>query len=346
MANDDKKDGDEMQTLQEIKTNEITQLLKMAITQDAEIKAAILSDSNAIAKILQSNIIDEIKQDLKTQKLIMRFDYDNEKQTFLNSYASEHTRNGYLYALKDFENYCNSHDIQTPIAATPAIIDNWIMDQRTNNKAPATIRRNCGALSAFFAKVERDTNHEIINPVRGTRARPKNTPTKKNKFYSMGTLDATRLQIIAKDVETIINNEQNNELKAIICCMAYRGLRCGSFEQMTVHGDQFRTISKGEETKGVLPAICIDAINAAGLKHNEPFKAWTSNRVKQAIKNHVLKLYNGGAITYKYSAHDFRHFFAINEYNENHDLYKLSKLLNHSGVAVTEKYLKGLNVIV
>ena len=342
----DEKDDEQMQALQELKTNEITQLLKMAITQDAEIKAAILNDSNAVAKILQSNIIDEIKQDLKTQKIIMRIDYADKKQSFLKRYNSEHTRNGYMYALKDFETYCSAHGLQTPIAANTTIVDNWILDQRTEGKAPATIRRNCGALSAFFKMIERDTNREILNPVRGTDVLPKSTPTKKNKFYSMGNVDATRLQLITKDVETIINAEHNAELKAIICCMAYRGIRCGGFEQMTVHGEQFRTITKGEEQKGVLPAICIDAINAAGLKHNEPFTAWTSNRVKQSIKNHIAKLYERGDITYKYSAHDFRHFFALTEYTRDHDIYKLSKLLNHSGIAVTEKYLKGLNVIV
>lgn len=342
--NDDEKDGDELNELQELKTNEITQLLKMAITQDAEIKAAILNDSNAITKILQSNIVDEIKQELKTQKLIMRFDYENELKSFLNSYESAATRNGYLYALQDFERYCTSHGIGTPIAATPAIVDDWIMTQRTQNKAPATIRRNCGALSAFFGKVERDTNHEIINPVRGTRARPKNTPTKKNKFYSVGTINPERLQQIAKDVETILQHETNPELKAIISIMAYRGIRCGGFESMTIHGDQFRTTSKGEEVKGALPAICLQLVDAAGLKHNEPFTTWTSNRVKQNVKNHCNKLYAAGLISYKYSAHDFRHFFALSEYTQNHDLYKLSKLLNHSGVAVTEKYLHGLGV--
>lgn len=344
MANDDKKEGDEMNALQELKTTQVMDLLKATISQDAEIKAAILNDSNAVAKILQSNIIDELKQELKTQKLIMRFDYATEKQHFLQSYNSEHTRNGYLYALKDFENYCTLHGLNTPIAATPSIIDNWINDQKINNKSSATIRRNAGALSAFFSKVERDTNHEIINPVRGTRARPKNTPTKKNKFYTIGNIDAVHLQQIAKDVETILQHEKNKELKAIISIMAYRGLRCGGFEQMIIHGEQFRTVSKGEEVKGTLPAICLQEVDNAGVKRNEPFTTWTSNRVKQNVKNHCNNLYNAGLISFKYSAHDFRHFFALSEYTKNHDIYKLSKLLNHSGVAVTEKYLRGLGV--
>ena len=343
MAKDD-KEGDEMNALQELKTTQVMDLLKATISQDAEIKAAILNDSNAVAKILQSNIIDEIKQELKTQKLILRYDYQNEKQLFLNTCKSENTKNGYNYALNDFETFCFNCGLQSPIAATPANVDTWLLNQRTDNKAPATIRRNAGALSAFFSYIERKSNNEIRNPVHGTKQRPKVTPTKKNKFYSMGSIDAVHLQQIAKDVETILQHETNKELKAIISIMAYRGIRCGGFEQMTIHGEQFRTITKGEEQKGVLPAICLQEVNNAGVKRNEPFATWTSNRVKQNVKNHCNKLYNAGLITFKYSAHDFRHFFALSEYTANHDIYKLSKLLNHSGIAITENYLRGLSV--
>jgi len=332
-----------MNAMQEIKTTQIIDLLKSTISQDAEIKAAILNDSNAVAKILQSNIIDEIKQELKTQKLILRYDYQNEKQLFLNTCRSENTKAGYNYALKDFETFCIDCGLQSPIAATPANIDTWLLNQRTT-KAPATIRRNAGALSAFFSYIERKSNAEIRNPVQGTKQRPKVTPTKKNKFYSMGSIDAVHLEQISKDIETILQNEKNKELKAIISIMAYRGLRCGAFDKMTIHGEQFRGFSKGEEIKGVLPAICLQEVKNAGVKRNEPFPAWTSNRVKQNVKNHCNKLFAAGLISYKYSAHDFRHFFALTEYTKNHDIYKLSKLLNHSGIAITENYLRGLGI--
>ena len=344
MVNDDKKDGETMNALQEVKTTKVMDLLKTALAQDSEIKNAILNDTDAVTKILQSNIIDEIKQELKTQKLIMRFDYSNEKQLFLDTCKSTNTKSGYNYALQDFEKFCNQYGIQSPIGATPSNVDTWLLNQRTQNKAPSTIRRNAGAISAFFSYIERKSNGEIRNPVTGTKARPKVTPTRTTHFYSFGKVDAVHLQQIAKDIETILQNEKNKELKAIILIMAYRGLRCGSFEQMKVHGEQFSTVSKGEEVKGVLPAICLKEIENAGVKHNEPFATWTSNRVKQNVKNHCNKLYNAGLISFKYSAHDFRHYFALNEYETNHDIYKLSKLLNHSGIAITENYLRGLHV--
>ena len=36
-------------------------------------------------QILQSNIIDEIKQELKQQKLFYKYNYENEKQSFLDT---------------------------------------------------------------------------------------------------------------------------------------------------------------------------------------------------------------------------------------------------------------------
>ena len=138
MANDE-KEGNEMNALQELKTTQVMDLLKATISQDAEIKAAILNDSNAVVKILQSNIIDELKQELKAQKLILRYDYQNEKQLFLNTCKSENTKSGYNYALQDFEKFCFNCGLQSPIAATPANVDTWLLNQRTDNKAPATI---------------------------------------------------------------------------------------------------------------------------------------------------------------------------------------------------------------
>ena len=146
-----------------------------------------MQDQNAIAKILQSNIIDEIKQELKQQKLFYKYNYENEKQSFLDTCKSENTKSGYNYALKDFEGFCTQYEIENPIACTPSNVDTWLLNQRTQNKAPSTIRRNAGALSAFFAYIERKSNGEIRNPVQGTKARPRLRQHAKQRFIQWET---------------------------------------------------------------------------------------------------------------------------------------------------------------
>lgn len=322
----------------------IDQQLKDLIINDAEIKQAILNNPDAVKRILQSTIIDEIKQDIKTQKLLLSFNYENEKQTFLDHYKSEHTRNGYKYALQDFENFCNLHQLKTPLECNPATADEWIYNQRKENKAPATIRRNVAGVSAFFTYIERASNHKILNPLRGTKARPKEERKTQNKFYSMGNVDALHLSKVEQDIRTIINAVDNPELKVIILIMYKRGLRCGSFERMNIHGEQFKTVSKEKTITGVLDAELLQALNDAGIKHNAPFTEWNENRLKCLFRYYSTKLYKAGLINYVYSCHDLRHYYALNEYTKNKDIHRLSKLLNHSSIAITEKYLRGLYV--
>ncbi|RZT96610.1 phage integrase family protein [Ancylomarina subtilis] len=44
------------------------------------------------------------------------------------------------------------------------------------------------------------------------------------------------------------------------------------------------------------------------------------------------------------STHSFRHLFSINYYNSTRDIYSLSKLLGHTNIGTTERYLKRLKV--
>jgi integrase len=70
----------------------------------------------------------------------------------------------------------------------------------------------------------------------------------------------------------------------------------------------------------------------------------STNALKLRIYRQTTKLYQAGKINAAYSAHDFRHYFAITEYQKDKDIYKLSKLLDHTNIAVTETYLKSLKL--
>jgi site-specific recombinase XerD len=78
------------------------------------------------------------------------------------------------------------------------------------------------------------------------------------------------------------------------------------------------------------------------LDKNTPFSSLTTNALKLRIYRATMKLQKQGKIKSAYSAHDFRHFYAISEYQKDKDIYKLSKLLDHSNIAITESYLKSL----
>ena len=316
--------------------------LKMLIADDTEIKAAILQNPDYVKRLLQENIIDELKADIAQKKAVMRYDFQQEAADFLNhcGLRSKHTAKAYRYALADFSKWTESKGIETPLAITPELADAYIYDLQTQGKAAATIRQHIGGLSAFFNGMERKSNFAIKNCFRGTRALPKKKAVKRIE----NEIPTENLRLFRKDIMTIIKNEPCKELQTMIYIMAFRGLRAGSFQKMNVHGKKFFTESKGKEISGELPEICIEAIEKAGLKKTAPFADWNTAKVSAMFQYHIGKLYAAGKIAYKYSAHDLRHFYALTEYTKNKDIYALKNLLNHSSIAVTEIYLQGLGV--
>jgi len=118
------------------------------------------------------------------------------------------------------------------------------------------------------------------------------------------------------------------------------------------HGKSKGKALAENDTAGItLPPEALDAIRAAGLDIKKPFIWETRQRTKNnanaiegRINYHIEKLYKAGKIGAAYSCHDFRHYFAKNEYEKDRDIYRLSKLLNHANVAITQTYLKSLDV--
>lgn len=317
--------------------------LQLLIDNDSQIKAEIMADDALVEKLLESNIIDELKADIAREKNIMRYDWQRESSDFLSQCRarSAHTSKAYAYALNDFERWTLSQGMNTPLEATPAIADSYIMHLQQEGKSSALIRQRTGGLSAFYSALERKSSMAIRNIFRGTRALPKRKSVKRIE----NELPTENLELFTKDVETIIAAETGKEFKSIIAVMAYRGLRAGAFQHMSIHGNKFFTTSKGKEISGDLPAECLELIDAAGVKRNEPFPRWNSAKISSEFQYHIKKLYCQKRISYKYSAHDLRHYFALMDYTEHKDIYRLSKLLGHSSIAITEIYLKGLKVI-
>jgi len=76
----------------------------------------------------------------------------------------------------------------------------------------------------------------------------------------------------------------------------------------------------------------------------KPFAWINANAIERRINYHIGKLRKAGKIAAAYSCHDFRHYFAINEYKKDRDIVRVSKLLNHANVSITQNYLRGLGV--
>jgi len=196
--------------------------------------------------------------------------------------------------------------------------------------APKSIRLKVAAISSFYSFLER-RHSAIKNPIRGTRARPQDKTVKD-------------LEIPTDEEIPIILDSLPDYEKLAVYIMAYRGLRVGALNRLKIWGNGYQTVSKGKEIFGEFSDDILSMIKNSPLNNKAPFGDYSVNALKVRIIRATKKLYNAGKINAPYSAHDFRHYYAVSEYKKDKDIYKLSKMLDHSNIAITETYLKSLKI--
>jgi site-specific recombinase XerD len=267
--------------------------------------------------------------ELNTKVKLANIDYMKEKAIFLmtsSKTGSEDTKTAYLKALIILEKYCMKNDINI-LVITPGQIDDFI---HSLNGSPNSVRLTVAGISAFYSYLER--RYSVIkNPIRGTRARP-------------GVKTVKEVEIPTEiELFTILNELPELERMAVYI-MAYRGLRVGALNKLKVWGAKYQSYSKGKNIYGEFPIEVIVNIKHSDLNNKTPFESLTTNALKLRIYRQTMKLQREGKINAAYSAHDFRHYFAVTEYEKDKDIYKLSKLLDHTNISITETYLKTLKI--
>ena len=79
-----------------------------------------------------------------------------------------------------------------------------------------------------------------------------------------------------------------------------------------------------------------------GIVKQGPFQGIAKVTVQGAVRRLTVELADKGSIRHAYSAHDFRHYFAVKFYRECRDIYAVKEALGHASIQVTEVYLSGL----
>jgi len=209
--------------------------------------------------------------------------------------------------------------------------DDFAYTLSAEGRSPSSVRLDLASASSFFTFLERRFE-AIRNPFRGTKARPAPKDVKKAVYPSLDEA-MTILDALAPDV------------RAATAVLIYRGLRVGALPSLTIRGGRFSGRSKGKDISGEMPTQAITAIRGAGLSLSRPFEGTTETKLADGIRRKTAILEAEGKINATYSAHDFRHLYAVTEYRKNKDIYRLSKLLGHASIQVTERYLRGLGEV-
>ena len=300
-------------------------------------EAPTLADLNPeqLEQIARMVMAQRLAAELNTAVNLAGIDWQKERETFLEDTKSPHTRRAYAAALDSLEAWASREGID-PMTLTASNADRFIRALKEEGRASASTRRDIAAASAFYTFMER-YHAAIKNPFRGTRIRPPSENKKEAVIPSVKEYKAIAAAL--PPVE-----------RAIIATLTLRGLRAGALPTLEKKEDRYHGKSKGKEleegeVKGVtLPAKVIEALAAAELDIKKPFVWITANAIERRINYHIGKLYQAGKISAAFSCHDFRHFFARNEYLKDKDILRVSRLLNHANISITQKYLRSIGV--
>jgi site-specific recombinase XerD len=286
-------------------------------------------NSRQLENIARIVITQRLSEELKLKADIAGTDYAMEKEIFLlqsGHSGSEYTNMAYRKGLGLLEKYCSRHNLNI-LLLNYAQADDFIYSLKgaANSK-----RLTIAAVSAFYSYMER-RNSSIRNPIRGTKARPVSRTVREIEIPD------------DEDMAMILDFLPEQERLAVYI-MAYRGLRVGALNKLKIWGTHYQSSSKGKDISGEFPFGILASIRKSEYFNKLPFSNLSTNAIKLRVYRQTQKLHKEGKIKASYSAHDFRHYYAVTEYGKDKDIYKLSRLLDHTNIATTQAYLRSLKV--
>jgi site-specific recombinase XerD len=284
-----------------------------------------------LAQVARDVVRHRLTRELDRKAVVAAIDYQAERETWLGLAKSPHTARAYRTALDRLDEYAR-YIGKDALTLSPADVDDWTHSLTLEGYSPASVRRNTAAASSFYTWLER-RHADLRNPLRGSRARPAKKATRPTAVPS------------AKEAQAILAMLKDSapDLYACAAVMMHRGLRVGALPSLTLKGDKWTATTKGKEQSGTMPDSALQAIDFAKLDKKAPFAGMTAQAIADRIRYLVQGLVKAGTIDARYSVHDFRHYYAIQEYTATPDIYRLKLLLGHASIAVTESYLKSLN---
>lgn len=263
---------------------------------------------------------DEYKTQLSAKIKQMEFNASEKVEQWLKNKAHHTTRMYRLY-VNDFITFLGDKSI---LEVDPYFVDSVVVDYlQAFGEAKGKAVYNC--LSSFFSSLVLwgDVN---MNPLKGVGLK---FPARIHEYSLMTDEDLECIKMYF-DKPTVAHEK----MRMAIHIMSEYGVRVGFFNSsLEVRGNKIYSFNKGKMYEITVDNYVLDRI--------EIVKQINGVTVQSMFRYCMNNL--EGVLQRKYSPHDFRNLYAVKEYMKDKDIYKLSKMLNHSSVVVTQVYLKGLN---
>ena len=267
---------------------------------------------------------------------------------------SNHTLSSYSYALKLFNNWLNNISIEQINRAELTKYQVWLSELKPKNKTNLSLNSQSHYLIALrsFLKYLQQQDYKI-------NVRPEMIELPKIGDREITFLDKSELKRLLKapfkhKTKSIIKLRN----KAILELLFSTGLRLAELtnlnkEQINFEQREITIMGKGKKTRLVF--LSENAINslknyleareddhhALFVCHNKNIIDRLSPRGVQLLIEKCAKL---AKINKKITPHCLRRSFAIDLLNNGCNLFFVQKLLGHSSISTTEKYLTVSNI--
>lgn len=300
-----------------------------------EIKLNELTEEQMSA-LVKMVAVDKLKEEYKQREKIMNFDMEAVKNVWLANKATQ-TVKMYTHYLDQFLAFIAEKEMAIQ-EVTAITADEFILSL---NGSSSAVNLATSAISSFYSTLVR--YEEVTkNPFNGTNKTPKKLRTKALHIPTdedILTIEAFLLNKIETSQKSSLASAK--KLYVALHLMKTYGFRIGALSTIKIQGTTYTAYSKGKEISGKFYGASLLLIEKLGVELED----LNSNTLQNNFKALFTALYNAGKIEYKFHCHSLRHYFAVKEYFNTRDIYKVSKRLFHSSVVITQNYLENLNLV-
>ena len=300
-----------------------------------KIQKSLETSDKKLAKTIEAKIRTEIVEGSYFQNLAGRNkDFKDMMNRFITEYAptlSENTQRSYTTSLKFLMPFFKDSNL---ISISPKMISRYKVSRKGDGVKLATINRELAMLSKAFNLAVKEWEWAKDNPTsKVSRERENNA----------------RDRWLTIDEEKRLLDISPERIKQIIIFSLNTGLRLGELSGLewsrvnilnkTIH---INITKNGEKKTLPLNKIALGVLEkkfiVKSLKNDYVFKNRIGGKVNHnSLRNLFHKLLRKAKID-NFRLHDLRHTFATRLAQKGIDIYKISKLLGHKDIKMTQRY--------
>ena len=289
-------------------------------------------------KVIAASIqFDLLKEEMRNEVEKVGIEFDKELRRFL-AQKSPNTTKVYGPYIRDFNETLtklNQHFLDVDYR----MADYYVNLLNNSGLSSASIKVRIAAVSSFYTQLHR-YGLVSLNPFKGCSILPEKR--RKKELYVPTDEDINMVKslfeedLMSEGKGSVVKIRAANKMLPVIHVLRKYGLRIGAIPGIKILSDnRFVTNSKGKEVRGTFDEEDIRIFESYGLTGPMPF----SDMKKPAMQLAISKKTGG-----KFSAHSYRHRFAVDLYTKTKDIYLVMRKLNHSSTNITTEYLRSLDV--